>query len=307
MSKTYLIGYCGKQDKWERIGWNAVIDCGKRNGLEFKHIDLSKSIEEQGNFDLIIHKLTYSMTNANDPEVENFKNYCAHHPSVKIIDPLDPVSITLDREKMADACNSIKYPPDLGFKVSVPKSIPIETNDPIQVNEAIKNIRFPVLAKPRLAGSSNDAHMLRLCTIPEHLKGIPTPTLLQEYINHGGVIYKAYALGDHLEVGCRRSTRDVEIGENLEIDFHSQHPSDPNGIWANPADLDKVQIPYEHFQKLSSILREQLNLQLIGFDILIDHDGVFWLVDINYFPGYKNIENLEEKFVHFFLQQLQKK
>ena len=303
-SKQFLIGYCGPEGKWHRIGWNSIIECGKKHNLIFKHIDLNQPIEEQGNFSLIIHKLTYQMADGKDNEVRIFEEYCQKHPEVKIIDPLGPVSITLDRQKMNDACSNIKYPSDLGFNINVPKSVIIETNDPNTLNEAIKQINFPILAKPILANAVESAHILRLCTIPEHLLDVPTPTILQQYINHGGVIYKCYTLGDHLEVGCRPSTRDVQEGEKIEIDFHSQHSNDPNGIWAHPENLDKIPIPFERLRKLSSILRAQLNMQLLGFDILIDKNDNYWLVDINYFPGYKNIDDLEGKFCHFILQQL---
>ena len=304
MSNPYLIGYCGPEGKWHRMGWNSIVECGKRHNFIMKHIDLNQPIEEQGNFSLIIHKLTYQMTNGEDLEVKRFSDYCQKHPNVVIIDPLGPVSMTLDRQKMTDACSRIQYPNNLGFNVKVPKTIIVDSNEPEILDSALAQLKFPILAKPKLAGSVESAHILRLCTTRDHLLNIPTPTILQEYINHGGIIYKCYALGDHLEVGCRPSTRDVFEGETIEIDFHSQHSNDPNGMWAHPENLDKIHIPYERFILLSSILRSQLNIQLLGFDILIDHNDDYWLVDINYFPGYKNVQNLDEKFCDFILKQL---
>jgi hypothetical protein len=36
--------------------------------------------------------------------------------------------------------------------------------------------------------------MLRLVIVPEQLAGVATPTMLQEFVNHDGIVFKMYAL-----------------------------------------------------------------------------------------------------------------
>lgn len=136
--------------------------------------------------------------------------------------------------------------------------------------------------------------------------GFPTPSLLQEYINHGGIVYKIYTIGDHLEVTARPSTRDLKKNETVTIDFHSQKPDVENGIWTHHQITKDDNFPIEDFKKISKAIRSSLKMELIGFDILIDSSGSYWIIDINSFPGYKMIPNLPELFYEFFVNLVKK-
>jgi inositol-1,3,4-trisphosphate 5/6-kinase/inositol-tetrakisphosphate 1-kinase len=93
----------------------------------------------------------------------------------------------------------------------------------------------------------------------------------------------------------------IELGEDLRIDFHSQHSEVENGLWVRRRNFDDVKIPIEDFARISQILRAAFNFNLIGFDILIDQQKRYWLIDLNFFPGYKNIDGLWGKFLQFFI------
>lgn len=291
------IGCCGPTRKWEAMKWSEFIQFAQERGVEVVYIDLSKPIEEQGPFDIIIHKMTYFMTGHDmsvDPGLNRLYIYYKAHPEVTIIDDLDAVALTLDREEMNAAFEKVNWD---GFRVSPPRVVFMGSED-----ADISSVKFPVLVKPKGAASTDANHMMRLATGPEQLKGAPMPCILQEFVNHGGIVYKIYALGDHLEVGARPSMRDIAPDECLSVDFHSQHSEVDNGLWTRPRDLSGVKMPIEDFKKISAVLRRELKLNLIGFDILIDNDNNYWLVDLNYFPGYKNVENLWQKFFDFFMQ-----
>ena len=300
------IGYCGSQGKWDRMNWNEFILYCNNNNVEIKYIDLDKSIEEQGPFDLILHKITYSMKESDLNslnQIKNLENYIKNHPEIIFLDDLNSVSLTLDREKLNLALSSIEWPKDI--KISSPKAQMLYSNDKNQIEYTIQNLKFPLLVKPKGACSTDESHHLRLVSSSKSLETAIIPSLLQEYINHGGIVYKIYTIGDHLEVGARPSTRDILPGEELILDFHSQKPNINNGLWTNPLNLSNITYPIENFQKISKILRKSLNMQLIGFDILIDHENNYWIVDVNYFPGYKNVNNLWEKFLNFFKSYFQ--
>ena len=302
MSETkFRVGCAGPTDKWQRIGWDELISYAKERGVEIVYIDSEKPIEEQGKFDIIIHKMTYGMEG---DKMKYFKyrdlyNYHKNHPEVIFIDDLDAVEMTSDRELLNKTIQSVQWPE--GITISAPQAEMLYKNDIETIKEVTSHLHFPLLAKPKEGISNTAAHSMRIATTPEALVGVPVPCLLQEYVNHGAVVYKIYALGDHMEVTARTSSRDILPGENFVLDFHSQHSTDNNGFWDHTVNLKEVVIPYEKFAVLSKAIRKNLNLHLVGFDILIDKEGKYWIVDVNYFPGYKMIENLSGKFFSFFV------
>ncbi|OHT10708.1 Inositol 1, 3, 4-trisphosphate 5/6-kinase family protein [Tritrichomonas foetus] len=299
------IGYCGPPEKWDRMKWNDFINYAKDKNVDLVWIDLDKPIEEQGEFRLIIQKMTYIMQGHDmtvNPQLHRLYNYSKTHPEVRFIDDFDAVAVTMDREELNAALESISWPDSC--KVNVPQAKLLLNSDAHSINDAIKNLHFPLLAKPKGAASSTAAHLMKLATKPEQLVGVPTPTMLQEYINHDGVVYKIYALGDIIEVGARPSSRNIEDGECVDIDFDSQKMTEKNGFWTEQRDLSNVEIPLDDFKTMSAILRKAMKMELIGFDILIDSQKRYWIVDLNYFPGYKNIQNLWEKFLNFFMKEI---
>ncbi|EAY13259.1 Inositol 1, 3, 4-trisphosphate 5/6-kinase family protein [Trichomonas vaginalis G3] len=306
------LGYAGPQKKWESIKWNEFITYAGERGMDVIYIDLDKDLEPQGPFDIILHKVTYMMHSPivdQNPLIKNLITYIRNHPEVIVLDNLEAVGITLDRELLNNAIESIKWPE--GVDIRVPHADMLLQSDLESIKKVTSKLRFPLLSKPKvgseIVGATKEtAHMLRLATSPESLVGVATPTLLQEYINHGGVVYKIYTIGDHLEVTARPSTRNVESGEDISIDFHSERPDDPNGVWIHKDGLDKIQMPIEDFKKLSKAIRTSMKMELIGFDILIDEKGAYWIVDLNFFPGYKMIPNLWELFYNFFMSLLKK-
>ncbi len=307
MSEEKLrIGFCGPSEKWERMKWTEFMAYAASKGVDVVCVDLTKPIDKQGPFSVFIHKFTYVMKGHDmtaDPGLNSFYKYCKEHPEIPVIDDLDAVAVCLDRYELNDMIQKIKWPENV--QVHIPRSLMLEKSETAeQIAQVTKNLRYPILAKPNDC-SSAATHLMRLVTSDEQLIGVPTPSHLQEYINHNGVVFKVYALGEHLEVGARPSTRNIQPGESLEVDFDSSRLDD-NCLWTKPRDLSHVPLPLEDFKIMSKILRKELKLNLIGFDILIDQENKYWLIDINYFPGYKNIDNLWQKFLDFFREKARK-
>ena len=86
--------------------------------------------------------------------------------------------------------------------------------------------------------------------------------------------------------------------------FHSQHSEEQNGIWTKPRDFSDVKVPMNDFIQISSDLRKALHVDLLGFDVIIDKNNKFWIIDLNYFPGYKHVDNLWPKFLNFIMEKL---
>jgi inositol-1,3,4-trisphosphate 5/6-kinase/inositol-tetrakisphosphate 1-kinase len=247
--------------------------------------------------------MTYFMNGSDlsvHPSLQALDAFARAHPEIPIIDDLAAVAVTLDREELTRAFSRIEWPPDL--RVSLPRTAFLARSDLATIAQSVAGLHFPVLAKAKAAGGGTaGAHSMRFVTHPELLEGVRTPAVLQEFVNHDGVVYKIYALGDRLEAGARPSMRNIREEEHFGLDFDSQHSEIDNGLWVKKEAIGRVELPIEKFERISAILRAALNLNLIGFDILIDESGGYWLVDLNYFPGYKNIGNLWEQFLDFFI------
>ncbi|MCH99621.1 inositol-tetrakisphosphate 1-kinase 1-like [Trifolium medium] len=79
-------------------------------------------------------------------------------------------------------------------------------------------LRFPVIAKPLEANSTVDSHNLFLVFDFDGVKSLNNPMVLQEFVNHGGVVFKIYVAGQHsicsLIVELARALRE-RLGLNL--------------------------------------------------------------------------------------------
>ena len=304
------VGYCGSQRKWERFKWSDFVKYAESKNVEIVPIDLSRPIEDQGKFDLILHKMTYSFKHHDmhcNPKLSRLYEYSQKHPEVAMIDDLDAVAITLDRKESDDFLKKVQWKGKV--EVLCPNSKMLLKSDIETIKDVTSDMHFPLLAKAKVSSFTSEiakdtAHMMRLVTLPEQLVGFPTPAFLQEYINHGGVIYKCYALGSQLDCDLRPSTRDIQPGEKFHVDFHSQHSEEQNGIWTKPRDFSDVKVPMNDFIQISSDLRKALHVDLLGFDVIIDKNNKFWIIDLNYFPGYKHVDNLWPKFLNFIMEKL---
>nr|XP_023924726.1 inositol-tetrakisphosphate 1-kinase 1-like [Quercus suber]POE58231.1 inositol-tetrakisphosphate 1-kinase 1 [Quercus suber] len=67
--------------------------------------------------------------------------------------------------------------------------------------------------------------------------------------------------------------------------------------------------PLEFVMELAKGLRKAMGLRLFNFDLIRDSgDGHrYFVIDINYFPGYVNMPEYESVFVDFFCDVVQEK
>lgn len=70
-------------------------------------------------------------------------------------------------------------------------------------------LKFPLIAKPVLADGSAASHEMFLVLNKNGLKKLKQPIVMQEFVNHGGVIFKVYVVGEHLKCVKRRSLLDI--------------------------------------------------------------------------------------------------
>jgi hypothetical protein len=141
-----------------------------------------------------------------------------------------------------------------------------------------------------------NAHDMAVLHSARQLSALPidAPVTMQEYINHGGVLWKVYVIGDRHFIVKRRSLPDMD-GQEEPLLFNSHRmqdivadESEASGSDEAP-DLDTV-------GAFCASVGRRLGLTLFGVDILResrpgDPPGTarLFAVDVNYFPGYDGV------------------
>ncbi|MBA0596014.1 hypothetical protein Gorai_012861 [Gossypium raimondii] len=99
-------------------------------------------------------------------------------------------------------------------KVGVPRQLVIKRDTssiPDFVAEA--GLRLPLVAKPFVNDGSEKSHELSLAYDQYSLQKLEPPLVLQEFVNHGGVLFKVFIVGEAIKVVRRFSLPDVTIRE----------------------------------------------------------------------------------------------
>ncbi|KAJ0086877.1 hypothetical protein Patl1_08750 [Pistacia atlantica] len=219
------------------------------------------------------------------------KDYRQTHPEVTVLDPPDAIQHLHNRQSMlqcvADMNLSICY-----GKVGVPRQLVIE-RDASLIPEVVTKagLTLPLVAKPLVADGSAKSHELSLAYDQYSLQKLEPPLVLQEFVNHGGVLFKVYIVGEAIKVVRRFSLPDVSKQELSRTAGVFRFPRvSCAAASADDADLDPSVAelpPRPLLERLAKELRRQLGLRLFNLDIIREHGtrDHFYVIDINYFPG----------------------
>jgi inositol-1,3,4-trisphosphate 5/6-kinase/inositol-tetrakisphosphate 1-kinase len=204
-------------------------------------------------------------------------------------------------------------------------------------------LQFPLIFKPVQACGSRDSHQMMVFTGPLSFKDFEVKQnewVVQEYLNHDAIIYKVYVIGDFCEVTPRISLpnypREYPVDECIHFNSHDPITSNMFSAYHKDSNIanDLVTrrkgspriVEFEHsdqhntrsdviigfrsgeqelWNSISHQLRNILKLDLFGYDVIIDSEtGLFYVVDVNYFPSYKNISQFPELLLSYLLTTL---
>uniref|UniRef100_A0ACD5XX50 Uncharacterized protein n=1 Tax=Avena sativa TaxID=4498 RepID=A0ACD5XX50_AVESA len=297
---AYTIGYALQASKVDSVFQAPLVALAAERGMCLVAIDASRPLADQGLFHLIVHKLY------DQPWRAQLEAFSALHPSVPVLDPPAAIDRLLDRASMLDVV------PDLGVpgvgvprQVSVPDAAALADPDLL----AATGLRFPLIAKPLAVDGSAGSHDMSLVYRPEGLRGLHPPLVLREFVNHGGVLFKVYVVGDGATCVTRRSLPDVREERLLLADDPSAVPfanisNLPPPDAAGDAAAATMPPAAGFVDEVARGLRRALGLHLFNFDMIRGEDGRYYLIDINYFPGYAKMPGYEVVLTEFFAKTL---
>ncbi|XP_021754659.1 inositol-tetrakisphosphate 1-kinase 3-like isoform X1 [Chenopodium quinoa] len=270
-------------------------------GIVFVAIDQDKPLSEQGPFDIVLHKLS-----GKDWQ-QVLEDYRQTHPEVTVLDPPDAIKHLHNRQSMLQVVADLNLSDTYG-NVNVPQQLVIKKDaSSIALKVAKERLRLPLVAKPLVSDGSAKSHELSLAYDQYSLQKLEPPLVLQEFVNHGGVLFKVFIVGEAIKVVRRFSLPNVSKRQLSRTSGVYRFPRVSCAVAsADDADLDPdvAELPPRPLlEKLARELRRRLGLQLFNLDMIREYGtrNNFYVIDINYFPGYGKMPEYEHIFTDFLL------
>ncbi|XP_024026611.1 inositol-tetrakisphosphate 1-kinase 3 isoform X1 [Morus notabilis] len=302
-----VVGYALTSKKTKSFLQPKLEGLARNKGILFVAIDHNRPLSDQGPFDIVLHKLSGKEWR------QVLEDYRQTHPEVTVLDPPDAIQHLRNRQYMLQAVADMDLSESYG-KVGVPKQLVIK-KDGSSISDAVakSGLTLPLVAKPLVADGSAKSHELSLAFDRYSLQKLEPPLVLQEFVNHGGVLFKVYIIGEAIKVLRRFSLPDVSKRELSKTAGVYRFPRvSCAAASADDADLepDVAELPPRPLlERLAKDLRRRLGLRLFNLDIIREHGtrDQFYVIDINYFPGYGKMPEYEHIFTDFLLSLVQGK
>ncbi|KAJ4773457.1 Inositol-tetrakisphosphate 1-kinase [Rhynchospora pubera] len=306
-SRRFTIGYALVPKKQQSFIQPSLVSLARSRGIDLVPIDPTKSLLSQGPFDCVIHKLS------GEEWRSNLDEFSAVHPEIPIIDRLDAIERLHNRISMLQVVSELDTSTSAsGDTFGIPSQVVVYDSGALADSGLVGALRFPIIAKPLVADGTARSHKMSLVFTRDGLLKLKPPLVLQEFVNHGGVIFKVYVVGTHVTCVKRRSLPDVSK-ETLEcpaegsVSFSQISNMTTKGQLGGPQEeltrLDEAQMPPISFvTEIASGLRKALGLRLFNFDMIRDArvGNRYLIIDINYFPGYAKMPSYESVLTDFF-------
>ena len=155
------------------------------------------------------------------------------------------------------------------------------------------------------------AHNMKIIFDFDHLSDIIVPCVLQQFVNHDGILVKAYLLGEILHnnntnfrIVYRSSIKNLsKLTSKKTVSFTTNDIAhsplaNKNKIEHNDLRIDEIKI-----KDICNSIQKKLKLNLLGIDIIIDSQTQqYAVIDVNYFPGYSALDHLNEQLLNLCLK-----
>ncbi|CAL9060946.1 unnamed protein product [Musa banksii] len=300
--RRFVVGYALAPKKQQSFIQPSLVGLARERGIDLVAIDASRRLADQGPFDCVIHKLYGEDWKA------QLEDFAARNPSVPIVDPPLAIERLHNRISMLQVVSELEIP-QVRETIGIPSQVVIYDSGALSNSGVVGALHFPVIAKPLVADGSAKSHKMSLVFHRDALLKLKPPLVLQEFVNHGGVIFKVYVVGDYVQCVKRKSLPDVSE-EKLECSEGSVTFSQVSNMTTqDPTEveyymhLNEPEMPPMSFlTEIARGLRQTMGLRLFNFDVIRDVKigNRYLVIDINYFPGYAKMPSYEKILTDFF-------
>lgn len=309
-----VIGYALAPKKQNSFIRDSLVTLARSRGIELVRVDSERALTDQGPFDCVLHKLY------GDDWKRQLQEFKARHPNAVILDAPEAIERLHNRISMLQVVSELTRIDDRTETFGIPKQIVIYDKETLSDGQAWESLKFPVIAKPLVADGSAKSHKMALVFTRGALNKLKPPIVLQEFVNHGGVIFKVYVVGEHVKCVKRKSLPDVSeekgigVSEDLlsfsQVSNLASRDMVDDDRYYQINDLDDTEMPPQGFiVDIASGLRRAMKLNLFNFDVIRDsrYGNRYLIIDINYFPGYAKMPGYENVLTEFFCEVMYKK
>ncbi|CAD6204605.1 unnamed protein product [Miscanthus lutarioriparius] len=306
----YAIAYALAPKKQQSFIQPSLVAQAAARGMDLVPVDASRPLAEQGPFHLLIHKLY------GDDWRAQLVAFAARHPAVPVVDPPHAIDRLHNRISMLQVVSELDHAADQDGTFGIPSQVVVYDAAALADSGLLAALRFPLIAKPLVADGTAKSHKMSLVYHREGLAKLRPPLVLQEFVNHGGVIFKVYVVGGHVTCVKRRSLPDVSPEDDASaqgsVSFSqvSNLPTERTAeeYYGEKSLEDAVMPPAAFINQIAGGLRRALGLQLFNFDMIRDvrAGDRYLVIDINYFPGYAKMPGYETVLTDFFWEMVQK-
>ncbi|KAA8522031.1 hypothetical protein F0562_012655 [Nyssa sinensis] len=310
--RRYEVGYALAPKKQKSFIQDSLVNLARDRGIDLIRINTDKHLVDQGPFDCVLHKF------CGEDWKKQLEEYSVKNPGVLIIDSPDAIERLHNRISMLQVVSELEIE-SKGESFGIPKQIVIYDSETLlDPNRWGEGLKFPVIAKPLVADGSAKSHKMSLVFNHDGLNKLKPPIVLQEFVNHGGVIFKVYVVGKYVKCVKRKSLPDV-TEEKLGSLEGSLSFSQVSNLTTQQKNDDKyyemmnsedAEMPPQSFiTDIARGLRQAMKLHLFNFDVIRDTriGNRYLVIDINYFPGYAKMPSYETVLTDFFWDVLIKK
>jgi hypothetical protein len=272
--------------KWQRM--NLANIKPETHGIELVAADLDADLS---GFDGLLHKFTYDLADGHEADVVRIADYVKTRANFVAIEPIDNIRIFTDRLALQD------------FFRAHPLPACVEYCEGVLLAPGVRlPFGFPALLKAVSACATAESHSITVVHSQSQLDACaasPTRVIAFPFVPHSGAVFKAYALGPHT---VSRTAASLVIKNSDATAFDSQKPLPDalaNAAFAGDA-AARIAPTQQELDTISAALRASTGVELIGFDLLRrETDGKLVLVDFNYFPCFRGIDDIPGKFATF--------
>lgn len=287
------------------------------NGLTFISIDLDLPLISQlQTVDVVLHKATDEISSIDEGQLFSISKgvtfsegmqqlkRCMKHLHYFLIDPLENIIPLLDRDAIQNILQDLVEINTPGnCRIRAPHYLKVSNFDEPDLVEKLDQaqLSLPAIVKPQIACGVSNAHTMAVVFKMEEFVELPVPlpSVIQEYIDHGSIVYKFYVLGERVFHAVRKSTPNAaslllssgnKCSSAVIFDSLKSLPVDSTGNLTS--DSDEVKLDLDIVTSAAMWMRGKLHLTIFGFDVVIQagtRDHV--IVDINYLPSFKEIPN----------------
>jgi HAD superfamily hydrolase (TIGR01509 family) len=244
-------------------------------------VELRAPIENLGEFDVVVHKVT-DLLLSNDPHsreaLENLNEFQRRYPEVLVIDPVSSLEFTNFRSRLPMVW---KEKVVKGVKIRCPRIF--EKESPV----------FPCIVKTDTACQVDGSHDMIVVhdkgALEDAISSFQIQTIVQEWVPHVAM-FKVYILGEFYQASpCK------VICTEGNLRFNSTRI--PEEFSVN----SRVCLDEEVVLEVNRGLKEVTGLRLISYDLAVQESGDLVIVDLNYFPGYYTVEDYGKQMDEFII------